>query len=315
MQVLASIPLYPPSSRVGAWLSTHEVLAHLAARGHQVDVVLSMGEHEPYVLDGVHVHPRWSGLPRLARAGDVIVSHLGDSGNAAGFAAELAKPSVRMVHGAIAHADELLAGTALAVFNSESLRSEIGWSGRSIVAAPVVRVSEFETTPGDRVTLVNLSENKGGRLFWKLAEILEAEERFLGVKGGYEAQVEGHAPNVELIGSTTRMRDEVYARTRVLLVPSIRESYGRVGLEACCSGIPVIAHPTPGLRESLGDAGLFVDRDDVAGWVEAIGQLADPARWAEASARARARAAELTPDDDLDRVADEIEALAGVPAR
>lgn len=314
MQVLASIPLYPPTSRVGAWLSTHEVLAHLAARGHQVDVVLSMGEHAPYVLDGVNVHPRVAGLLRFVRDADIIMSHLGDSGNAAGHAAERGVPSVRMVHGSIRHAREQLAGSALAVFNSESLRSELGWAGPSTVMAPVVRPSEFTTTPGDRVTLVNLSENKGGRLFWQLAELLEAQ-KFLGVQGGYEAQVDGYAPNVELIGSTTRMRDEVYARTRVLLVPSIRESYGRVGIEAYCSGIPVIAHPTPGLRESLGDAGIFVDRDDVGGWVDALGRLAAPGAWAEASARALARAAELTPDEDLDRVCDEIEALAGVPVR
>jgi glycosyltransferase involved in cell wall biosynthesis len=56
----------------------------------------------------------------------------------------------------------------------------------------------------------------------------------------------------------------------VLMVPSVHESYGMAAVEALASGIPVIAHPTPGLREALGDAGTFVDRADVRVWVAAV---------------------------------------------
>ncbi|MFE4971343.1 glycosyltransferase [Kitasatospora sp. NPDC056651] len=54
------------------------------------------------------------------------------------------------------------------------------------------------------------------------------------------------------------MRERVYARSRVVLMPSSHESWGRVGVEAFASGIPVIAHPTPGLAECLGHAGIYV---------------------------------------------------------
>lgn len=46
-------------------------------------------------------------------------------------------------------------------------------------------------------------------------------------------------------------------------------------MEASCSGIPVIAAPTPGLKESLDYAGIFAEIDDLAGYVEAIRMLDD----------------------------------------
>ncbi|WP_262928542.1 glycosyltransferase family 4 protein [Streptomyces sp. CBMA152] len=51
------------------------------------------------------------------------------------------------------------------------------------------------------------------------------------------------------------MREHVYSRSRVILMPSLYESWGRVAVEAFASGIPVIAHTTPGLVESMGEAG------------------------------------------------------------
>lgn len=87
-------------------------------------------------------------------------------------------------------------------------------------------------------------------------------------------------------------------------------------VEAIASGIPVIAHPTDGLVESLGPAGIFVDRADGQAWLDEIERLHDPAEWAEASRLSLARSAELDPQADLDRFVNIIEALhcTGVPA-
>lgn len=65
-------------------------------------------------------------------------------------------------------------------------------------------------------------------------------------------------------------------------------------VEALASGIPVIAHPTPGLREALGDAATFIDRDDHRAWADAVaGLYADGPRRAKATAAALARSAFL----------------------
>lgn len=76
---------------------------------------------------------------------------------------------------------------------------------------------------------------------------------------------------------------------------------------AAYCGIPTNAHPTPGLRESLGSAGTFVDRHDLAGWVAAIKYLSSPRGYSAASKRARAHAESLDPNGDLDRFTDEME--------
>ena len=178
-----------------------------------------------------------------------------------------------------------------------------------MVCRPPVFADRYRTTPGDRVTLVNLSAAKGASMFYRLARDLPDVE-FLGVKGGHGTQVVKDFPNVEIIDTQADMR-EAYGRTRLLLCPSSRETWGRVGIEAACSGIPTIATPTPGLRESLGDAGTFVARNLPKQWAAAVERLSDPDEWAAASQRALARAADLDPTDDLDRF---VEAVEGVTA-
>lgn len=304
MKVTAVCPLYPPASRVGAWLSTHECLADLVARGHEVDVVVQLGRRRPdYTLDGVHVHVGAGHLERYVVDADVVISHLGDPGRAHAAAVAAGVPSVRMAHGGPARIPD---DTALVVFNAHSARAAADWPGPAAVVHPPVDPHRYCTTPGEAVTLINLTDAKGVRTFWRAAELLP-DLTFLGVRGGYGRQVRPRAANIEVV-ATVRDITRIYQRTRVLLMPSAEESWGRVGVEAMASGIPVIAHPTPGLVESLGSAGVFVDRDDITGWAAAIRHTHGPG-WAAASAAATARSAELDPGPELDRFAAAIESL------
>jgi glycosyltransferase involved in cell wall biosynthesis len=65
----------------------------------------------------------------------------------------------------------------------------------------------------------------------------------------------------------------IYGKTNIVLVPSTYESYGRVGLEAAINRLPVICTPTDGLKECLGAAGLYFDRDDLDGMAAKIDEL------------------------------------------
>src|SRR5436190_1677808 len=123
MRVRVVVPMYPPYSLVGSWLTTHEFMRDLVAHGHRVDVTAYQ--------------------------------------------------------------------------------------------------SRYATTPGDRVTLVNTSADKGGVLFWSLAERLP-DVPFMAVVGGYGRQIlwSGH-PNVVIQRHSPNVTTEVYGRTRVLLLPSI----------------------------------------------------------------------------------------------
>jgi len=301
VRIFAVTPNYPPHSRVGAWLATHQLLAHLAGRGHQVTVLTLYGPPSGYSLDGVQVVPfdRGRTLDDGVRTSDLVVSHCGDNGAATAAAAKHHIPNLRMAHGHITRPASL-AGAALVVFNSHALADSVDCPSPWIVVHPVVHPETWATQPGDRVTLVNLSEPKGGELFWRLARALP-DRQFLGVRGGYGAQYLASRPNVDLVATTDNMRDDVYRRTRILLMPSSAETWGMTAVEAIASGIPVIAHPTPGLVESLGPAGIYVDRADGAGWVAEIERLHDRTEWADASTSVLARSGELNPAGDLAR--------------
>lgn len=309
MRIVAAVPKYVPDSRVGAWIATHELLAHSARRGHDVTVIRQKGVGKSCDVDGVAVLFGAGHIERMIPAADVVVSHLGDSGRAHAAALAAGVPSVRMGHGAGAM-PERMAGAALIVFNSAALAAATDWDGPSIVVHPPVNAAAHRVlTRGDAVTLVNLTDDKGVRTFWRCAEQCP-ERRFLGVRGGYGHQIEPRAANVDTVGPVADMRT-IWSRTRVLLMPSLHETFGMAAVEAMVSGIPVIAHPTPGLVESLGDAGTFVHRDDLDGWVEAIEALDDPVQYHDASASASRRAFDLlSTDDGADRFVDAIEALA-----
>jgi glycosyltransferase involved in cell wall biosynthesis len=316
VRVLAMLAAYPPYQSVGSWIVTHTLLRALVARGHEVDVLLESTRGEPYELDGVRVWPRTGKSDPFARLADadVIVCHAGGTGRPEVLGKLWGIPVVVHVHNVSTLTTATLRNhpRALTVVNSEAMAAQLEeHAGETMVVRPPVDSAEYATMPGDHVTLVNLSRDKGAEVFYELAERLP-DRKFLGVQGGYGVQVLDDLPNVELLDHLPpdRMRDEVYARTRVLLMPSAHESYGRAGVEAMASGIPVIAHPTDGLREALGDAGVFVDRDDVDGWETALRRLLDGRRWRHASARAKQRVTELDPAADVDAWCRRVEHLA-----
>lgn len=308
MRITACTPLYPPASRVGAWLATHEFLAGAAAAGHTVIVVPSLVNRAThYELDGVTVlAPRYR--EAAIRDADVVVSHLGDPGQAHYAAIDLGIPSVRFVHGAPMDTKRMR-GAALAVCNSQATADALAWDGSKIVCHPPTDVERYRTAPGDRVTLVNLTPAKGGDLFWHIARTLPSTP-FLGVRGGYGGQMVHKAHNVDVVGPTPHMRDEVYSRTRLLIMPSVHEAWGMVAVEAMTSGIPVLARPTPGLRECLGSAGNWVTSNDPTSWSQAVSALLGPVAWQAASVAALARVEELDPGVSIARFIEALEALA-----
>lgn len=318
MRVLALLHAYPPTHNAGAEWMMHTLLRALVDRKHEVDVLLSQPHPDavaPYDLDGVRVHPyRHKNDPfRYLHDASLIVTHLENTPRATILGDLNTVPVVHVLHNTFGASKKWLqrGPAALAVFNSEWMQADYAYHGRQVVVRPPVIAADYATKPGDRVTLINLFERKGAGLFWQLAERMEDVD-FLAVTGGYGPQDIRQLPNVDVVPHTPggRMRDEVYSRTKVLLVPSVYESWGRVGVEAMCSGIPVIAHPTPGLKESLGDAGTFVDRDDIDGWEQEIRRLLKTRSWQAASKKAKARAAELDPAEDLAAWVKAVEAVA-----
>jgi glycosyltransferase involved in cell wall biosynthesis len=174
------------------------------------------------------------------------------------------------------------------------------YSYNSIVVYPPVSWKEYRTNTSKKyVTLINLNNNKGGGVFIEIAKQMPNIE-FLGVKGGYDIQIiDERIPNIKYVPNTPKIK-EIYEKSQIILMPSKEESWGRVAVEAMSSGIPVIAHPTPGLKEACSYAGLFADRNNISEWVNLIYRLkTDAGFYKKQSDLAFKRAQELDPTPQL----------------
>ena len=65
----------------------------------------------------------------------------------------------------------------------------------------------------------------------------------------------------------------VFKRIGILIMPSLKETWGRTAVEAMASGVVVIHSHAEGLVECVGGAGIACDRDDENAWVDAINKL------------------------------------------
>lgn len=218
---------------------------------------------------------------------DVVLTHHDHSVFAIKTARLVGARSVLFLHNDMDIAKRPLAAAPdLAVFNSEWVAESLARFGEpkaSMIFHPPLTPDRHKVSKtGDAITLCNLNEHKGADLFYDLAARMP-EREFLGVVGGHGVQVVKRGlPNVTIAEHDPNMKP-VWESTRILLMPSVYESYGLVAVEAGLNGIPTIANPTPGLRENLGTAGLYARRDHVADWVNQIHALDDPQTYADAS--------------------------------
>jgi glycosyltransferase involved in cell wall biosynthesis len=276
LNILAVTSLYLPTNYAGAEVMLHQILIELKEKGNNVKVLCN--EQPVSELDGISLHniSDSSTKKTLGKWADVIITHLGGTPSAIVIAAEANKPLAHLVHN-----DKQIRANRLNRRNAQLLISNSKWIDESIdlygvdrtIINPPANPNTYKTKPGKAITLVNLSKEKGSDVFWQLARIFPDKE-FIGVVGGYGDQhiYDKVLSNVTIVENTSNILD-IYSKTRIVLMPSSYESWGKVATEALCSGIPVIVSETPGLRESVGYAGIFVNKNDIAGYVEAIREL------------------------------------------
>lgn len=303
--ILAYVHAYVPTHNAGAETTLHDILKSLVVNGWSATVVIKHGSPlnktiEPeYYIDGVHVIPavdKRTLLHYIPKA-DVTISHLECSERTHLLSESYKIPSIHLVHNTHSLTVRWMQRASGLIINTEWIANEEAfksYTGPKMVLNPPVDPREYETTRGKSITLVNLWEDKGSKIFYELARRFP-ELPFLGVKGGYgeqELALASTLPNITIMEHTDNMK-EVYSQTKVILMPSKYESFGRVGVEAMASGIPTIAHPTPGLKESLGEAGIFADRDDVDAWETALRDTLKPAKYGKASKLAKERSKSL----------------------
>lgn len=302
MRVVVSLLSYPPVRFLGAELMTHEMLKRLQRRGHDVQVI-GQDITNPHVWESVTI--RGGALP----TGDLLIYHA-DFNEAA---KDWRGPKV-----AICHNDRIgvvvgLRNTRpeLATVNSNHMHTSVPYPWKMTVHPPVTVPPK--PVHGEAVTLINMEKTSKVGPFWEVAAAMP-DHQFIGVLGGYGEQDirTPLPPNVTILDQVqpSEMAEKVWAKTKILLVPSATESWSMAASEAMAHGIPVIAHPLPGLRENLQGVGVWAHRDQPQQYVDAINRI--NASWDEHSKAVRARAVEQEKqfDTEVEQWCDRLEKLA-----
>jgi hypothetical protein len=178
-----------------------------------------------------------------------------------------------------------------------------------------------EPFQGDCITLINANENKGVHQFLELARRMP-DRKFLGVRP-YYGNMTTPLPlggNIEWIQFSDDVRT-ILRRTRILLVPSYYESFGRVAVEAMINGIPVLYSkpaknsPYPGgsiegMQSWIKEAAIQCDRDKPEEWVNAIESLDNEEEYSEWSQKSKEHIESMNLFTEATRIAGLIESFS-----
>ena len=170
-----------------------------------------------------------------------------------------------------------------------------------VMLEPEVRLPEG-TPRGEFITLINGNMLKGVDVFLRVADKMKTHT-FLGVRPYYRPIAVHDTDNVKWDPYNDDVRITL-AKTRILMVPSLTESWSRVAFEAMLNGIPVLytkpyesasfpGGTTHAMEEWIGDAGIACERTNLKEWIDAITMLDDPETYSVWSARAKEKAESL----------------------
>jgi len=298
MKILGIVHAFPPDHGSGAEWMMHDMMQYMMKQGHECKVWVT--KYPAQDINGIEM----VGEDYVSEC-DLIWSHLNMTGMAINIAKQYRKPLLHIVHNtqhlSVISVQRNNVYNAFNTWYTFDQLKEKYHRHPYIVFHPSVDMSHYEVeSTREAITLINLNESKGGHILSRLAKRMP-KFTFLGVKGSYGEQVTDQPKNVRLYENMEDIR-EVYRQTGILIMPSYYESYGRTAVEAMCSGIPVIANPTPGLLESCGSAGYFADRNKLDDWVEAIHDVLNNYEYWSKKAKLRA-------EDLQDQSARELEKL------
>lgn len=155
---------------------------------------------------------------------------------------------------------------------------------------------------GTYVTLINGNLIKGVDVFLRVANEMK-DTQFMGIRPYYRPIQVYNTDNVTWENYNDDIRP-ILMKTRVMMVPSLTDSWSRVAFESMYNGIPVLytkpyesqqfrGGTTHGMAEWIGDSAIQCDRNNIAEWVEALRSLEDPDVYREWSEKGKAKARSL----------------------
>lgn len=175
------------------------------------------------------------------------------------------------------------------------------------------KIEILEPFAGDCITLVNANINKGVMHFVEIARRMP-DKKFLGVLPYYgERKVPVGTPNIEWVKFDDDIRN-ILRRTRILLMPSYYESFGRIAVEAMLNRIPVIysapaaksiydGGSTEGMESWIKPAGISSSREDIDDWIRAIKSLDDDEAYQAKANQSREHIESMNMFNEVSRIA------------
>lgn len=328
MRVLLSIHLYPPFHNCGGETYVHNAAKYLITKGHEVRVIIFQasdhGINQLYEWEGVTVFPPRNTEDSLVQWADIVLTHLGFTQQSINKAAEFGKPIVYVSHNTMYDSYDCVKDNPHVgvVYNCEAMRGQSPFKDNpAMVLHPYIDHAKYYVNlnpdKSQFITMINCNENKGGKIFGKLAAAMP-DRQFMAVKGSYEEQFIADLPNVTIRDNSPDILP-VYAQTRVLLMLSRYESWGMTATEAMINGIPVICCPTFGLLENCGEAGIYLparepeivdssgnltgeddgDTYDIKAIISAIKALDNKKKYKEVSEQCKKQVQKIDPEKEL----------------
>lgn len=226
----------------------------------------------PYYYDGVRVQRNPEDNLDAYRWADVIFTHLDFTRWTINMARMVKRPIINFIHSHYTYDPNPIPeakSDCYVVYNSQWVKDYLSYKWPSMVLYPPCDAGFYnvceEPWKNQYITMISINENKGGYILHRVAKAMPYA-KFIGVTGSYDdgglqdeivAAIRRDCPNVEIVQNTPDILS-VYKKTRILLMPSRYESWGRTATEAMCNGIPVICTQTKGLKENCGDAALYI---------------------------------------------------------
>jgi glycosyltransferase involved in cell wall biosynthesis len=275
INILFHIPLYVDVQLSGGEKTAQDFAEYLKSTGdYNVRIIAdrtnknSFNNIDLYSEDNTDVplqhHYKWA---------NVVFTHLGKQGKAVNYSKMNKVPICIYMHNTngsvLAKARKEIGVIYNSYFTEHRIAADFT-GNKSALIRPILKLDTSFNSNGKYITMINLNENKGGLLLKQIAESLP-EYDFLAITGGYAKQFTHQPKNVKVLPQQEDM-SKVYKDTKLLIMPSNYESYGRTAAESIGYGIPVLYSDTnTALEEVVGNAGEPVkDRNNINSWVKGI---------------------------------------------
>lgn len=257
-------------------------------RHYHPDILLIPSGREPWVFDMAAKYK----VPIILRVPDLsseLCANPADLWTCERLCAQ-GEPCVHNLHAALKPFFEKTFLMANSRHTANAVKAVVGVD--STVVYPTVDPSRhLVSNTGKRITLVKGIMHKGIDLFLHIARSLP-QYPYLIVRGVAPGKDTRGIKDLAVYPQVDDMKP-MWSQTKVLLVPSLVEPFGRVPVEAGVSGIPTVASDRGGLPESAGrDACVPVE--DVDEWIRRVRLLMeDPSYYKQCSDYARRNAAQF----------------------